>query len=352
MSNFEKRSYYKRSYAPTLGPDNRLSGQAAPFNSATLIGTKERGFREQIAPGAFDKTIQESDIVLLDNHDTSRPLARMSAGTLALNADARGLQWSAQATDTSYAQDVVKNVRAGNYGGCSFSFAPIKESWDDSASDGIPLRTLHEASLREVSIVTFPAYGDTNVANREMIDLAFERRDAFFSRADAGAKAPKPYGAVKYADPKNGKYPLDTKKRVKAAWAFINEAQNAAKYPLNGVTLSDVKNNIIAAAKSFGIQIAADSGDGRSVLMAFEHDDPKRPLTDAETRELIERIDAARIRQYERHKRAMQLDGDLPGPSYSERERYRRIVHGAIPLDERSAHERARWNGDRGKRGW
>ncbi len=174
-----------------------------------------------------------------------------------------------------------------------------------------------------------------------------------FYRDDAPPK-PKPYGNVKYADPKNGKYPLDTKKRVKAAWAFINEAANAAKYPLNGVTLSDVKNNIIAAAKSFGIQIAADSGDGRSVLMAFDHDDPNRPLTADEVRELMTRHDAKRIRNHERHKREMQEAGDIPGVSYAERAAMTRRVHAAAPLDERSAREReyARWNGDRGKRGW
>lgn len=66
----------------------------------------------------------------------------------------------------------------------------------------------------------------------------------------------KPYGDVKYADPKNGKYPIDTATHAKAAWSYINQAGNAAKYPMNGVTLSEVKARIMAACKHFGIEIS------------------------------------------------------------------------------------------------
>ena len=67
---------------------------------------------------------------------------------------------------------------------------------------------------------------------------------------------PKPYGNVEYADPKNGKYPINTKEKAKAAWAYINMPKNAAKYPLNGVTLSEVKGRIVAACKKFGIDVS------------------------------------------------------------------------------------------------
>jgi phage head maturation protease len=73
------------------------------------------------------------------------------------------------------------------------------------------------------------------------------------------APAPRPYGNVAYADPKNGKYPIDTAAHAKAAWAYINQAKNAAMYPLNGVTLAEVKNRIRAACKKFGIDISQDN---------------------------------------------------------------------------------------------
>lgn len=70
------------------------------------------------------------------------------------------------------------------------------------------------------------------------------------------ASNPKPYGNVTYADPKNGKYPIDTAAHAKAAWSYINMPKNAAKYPLNGVTLASVKAKIMAACKKFGITIS------------------------------------------------------------------------------------------------
>jgi phage head maturation protease len=75
------------------------------------------------------------------------------------------------------------------------------------------------------------------------------------------ADSTKPYGDVTYADPKNGKYPIDTEAHAKAAWSYINVAKNAAQYPMNGVTLSEVKDRIMAACRKFGIDVADGDTD-------------------------------------------------------------------------------------------
>jgi HK97 family phage prohead protease len=83
----------------------------------------------------------------------------------------------------------------------------------------------------------------------------------------------KPYGSVEYADPKNGKYPIDTKAHAKAALAYISMPKNAAKYPLNGVTLSSVKGRIMAACKKFGIDTSGSNSapaDGEYRTVPFE----------------------------------------------------------------------------------
>jgi HK97 family phage prohead protease len=80
--------------------------------------------------------------------------------------------------------------------------------------------------------------------------------------AMADTKA-KPYGDVTYADPKNGKYPLDTEAHIRAAWSYINMPKNASQYPMNGVTLSQVKAKIAAAMKRIGADVA-DSSSGSS----------------------------------------------------------------------------------------
>jgi HK97 family phage prohead protease len=83
----------------------------------------------------------------------------------------------------------------------------------------------------------------------------------------------KPYGNVAYADPKNGKYPIDTAAHAKAAWSYINMPKNAAKYPLNGVTLSSVKGRIKAACAKFGIDVSEGNSapaDGEYRTVPFD----------------------------------------------------------------------------------
>jgi uncharacterized protein DUF6582 len=59
------------------------------------------------------------------------------------------------------------------------------------------------------------------------------------------------YGPTLYADPTNKKYPIDTSGRIKAAWAYIHQPSNAAKYtPAERRT---IKSRIRKAAKSRGV---------------------------------------------------------------------------------------------------
>lgn len=64
------------------------------------------------------------------------------------------------------------------------------------------------------------------------------------------------YGDVKFADPVNNKYPIDTEEHVRAAWSYINHKDNAAKYEADEVKV--IKNRIKRAAKKFDIEINAD----------------------------------------------------------------------------------------------
>jgi len=62
------------------------------------------------------------------------------------------------------------------------------------------------------------------------------------------------YGDVKYADPTNKKYPIDTEEHVRAAWSYINHEDNAAKYDKDEVT--QIKNRIKRAAEDKGVEIS------------------------------------------------------------------------------------------------
>jgi hypothetical protein len=64
------------------------------------------------------------------------------------------------------------------------------------------------------------------------------------------------YGDVKFADPTNNKYPIDTAEHVRAAWSYINHKDNAAKYDKDEV--GKIKERIKRAAKKHGVEINED----------------------------------------------------------------------------------------------
>lgn len=148
----------------------RFAGYASMFNSRTAIGNPLRwGFYEEIAPGAFTKTLTEGDARMLIDHDSYYVVSRSSAGTLSLAEDERGLAVdSALDPELSYVRDLTANLRNGNVSGMSFGFYVIKDEWnqEDVEIEGsdpvqVDVRVIREVRLIEVSAVTFPAYPDT-----------------------------------------------------------------------------------------------------------------------------------------------------------------------------------------------
>ncbi len=138
----------------------KIEGYAAVFGSRTSLAF----FDEQIAPGAFAKTIQEHDIRALYNHDPNFVLGRNKAGTLELSEDSKGLQYRVTPPDAQWARDLMETMRRGDVSQSSFGFRTIKDAWDESGDPVV--RTLQEVRLFDVSPVTFPAYEDTEAGVR------------------------------------------------------------------------------------------------------------------------------------------------------------------------------------------
>jgi len=61
-------------------------------------------------------------------------------------------------------------------------------------------------------------------------------------------------GDVEFADPTNKKYPVDTPQHVRAAWSYINHADNAAEYDRDEV--ETIKSRIRRAAGKHGVEIS------------------------------------------------------------------------------------------------
>ena len=61
------------------------------------------------------------------------------------------------------------------------------------------------------------------------------------------------YGRTSFADPVNRKYPIDTPGRIKAAWAYIHQPNNEAKY--SAAELRAIRGKIRSAAKTRGVAL-------------------------------------------------------------------------------------------------
>jgi hypothetical protein len=140
-----------------------IRGYGAVFNAWSQdLG----GFREAIEPGAFDKTIQESDVRSLWNHDVNYILGRTASGTLTLFVDQRGLGYDVVPPDAQWAQDLIISIRRGDVDGSSFGFDTIQDRWEQG-KDGDVRRHLLEVRLYDVGPVTFPAYPQTSAEARD-----------------------------------------------------------------------------------------------------------------------------------------------------------------------------------------
>jgi len=149
-----------------LTTDRKIRGTAIVFNALSLnLG----GFREIIKPEAVDRTLREGlDVRALIDHDTGKVIGRTTAGTLSMRKDKRGLRIEIDPPNTSYARDLLESVSRGDISGMSFGFRVLTDDW--RMEDGEPVRDVYDMTISEVSVVSFPAYEqtDVNVAQRSL----------------------------------------------------------------------------------------------------------------------------------------------------------------------------------------
>ena len=142
-----------------------VQGHAAVFDN---LSHDLGGFRERIAPGAFNDVLAaQPDVHLVIGHDMTMPLARTANGTLELLEDEQGLRiWARVNTQLSYAKDLAEQLRTGLVDQMSFAFT-VAEDGDEWVKDdnGAIMRTVRKvAGLYDVSVVAQGAYPQTNVA--------------------------------------------------------------------------------------------------------------------------------------------------------------------------------------------
>lgn len=170
LPNLEKRTL--------TGGEIRAAGDMVVSGIAAAYGVQSKdlgGFVEMISPGAFAQSLKNgADVRALVNHAINSVLGRVKNGTLVLSDSAEGLRFRLQLNAESSAhRDVYAAVKRGDMSECSFAFA-VEKGGDSFSSGGVnergekvPLRTLRNVRLMDISIVTDPAYGKgTSVAAR------------------------------------------------------------------------------------------------------------------------------------------------------------------------------------------
>lgn len=134
-----------------------IHGTAVPFDTPTRIWDWEDGeYDEVFTKGSFSKTIGErgDKVKLLAQHDRNSQLPLGRATSLTETND--GLAAEFYVSKTARGDEVLELVRDGALDSFSIGFVPIAK--DVRIDNGAKTVTRTEVSLREVSVVTFPAY--------------------------------------------------------------------------------------------------------------------------------------------------------------------------------------------------
>lgn len=150
-----------------------ISGYFIVFNSETEL---YEGCFEEIAPESFDN-VDLSDVRALIDHETSKVLGRTKSGTLTLSVDAKGVYGEIKVNENdTEAMNLYSRVQRGDVDQCSFGFNILDEAME-TRDDGSYKFTIKAIELFEVSVVTFPAYADTEVEARSKQIENMEKRE-------------------------------------------------------------------------------------------------------------------------------------------------------------------------------
>ncbi len=153
-----------------------------PYNTWAVLSDRGTVRKEEIEPGAFDFTLQDAtrEINLLFGHSFDKPLASRKAGSLVLTDTPKALTFEAtispELEEVSHVRDALRMVGAGLVTGVSPGFrvppkdvVPNAERLEpEKGNPGVMIRKLSSLILFELSLVTRPAYEQSQAELRAM----------------------------------------------------------------------------------------------------------------------------------------------------------------------------------------
>ena len=155
-----RRRRFPRSNGVQMGDEFKVRGYAAVYNK---LSHDLGGFRERIAPGAFDDVLLlRPKVHLVWDHDTRYLLAGTKNKSLRLSSVSRGLRFDAEVPESlSYGKDLRLLMDRGLVGEGSFAFPPGEVEWSASPNGDV-IRTIKSIdALYDVTITAAGAYPQT-----------------------------------------------------------------------------------------------------------------------------------------------------------------------------------------------
>ena len=149
-------------YAEPVAVENRtLRGYAIVFD----VPSNDRGgYRDVFTRESAKRTLDSgADVLAINYHDVSRPLARRKNNGLSLTADSKGVMVQFDAPKTREGDDLLELVRSGVIGGMSFGTRILKADPFKRVNDGTPIRTVRDMVIHHVSPVADPAFSQTSL---------------------------------------------------------------------------------------------------------------------------------------------------------------------------------------------
>ena len=151
------------------GDGHTLEGYAAVFDSPTRINSWEGEFDEQIARGAFNRTLNARKPVVQFDHGQDARTGSVPIGAIDdIREDGKGLYVRARLFDNPVVEPIRQAIAGGAIDGMSFRFRVNDDRWERRDGD-VDLRTIREVELFELGPVVFPAYASTSVGVRSLL---------------------------------------------------------------------------------------------------------------------------------------------------------------------------------------
>jgi HK97 family phage prohead protease len=150
-----------------------IEGTGIVFNK---LSNDLGGFKEIIRPEAVDGVLESSDILCLMNHDESRGVLARSTngqGSMEVKKADIGVKCTFDAPETALGDEALSGVRRNDIRSMSFAFTIAEggDSWAKQPDDSY-LRTITKFDkIYDLSLVYRPAYSDTSVAVRKLVDV-------------------------------------------------------------------------------------------------------------------------------------------------------------------------------------